>query len=74
MSGLSLSDLVVLSQPLERTIAYAVWYATLLWLPVRGLAAVLDHMRGVHTHTIHRAQLAQTGEGYGVGMNILPPM
>lgn len=53
MTAMSLfGDVSVFSMPLERTLVYALWYATLFWLPVRGAAAVIDLLTGRH----HRHQ------------------
>ncbi len=76
MTGMSLflSDLSILSLSLERTIVYALWYATLLWLPVRGAAALIDHRNGRHQQLDVRHQMATANESYCIGMNILPPL
>ena len=76
MTGMSLllSDLSILSLSLERTIVYALWYATLLWLPVRGAAALIDHRNGRHQQLDVRHQMVTANEGYCIGMNILPPL
>ena len=67
-------DLVVLSQPVQKTLVFAVWYAALLWLPVRGVAAALDHFRGVDDRQLRHAAVTRTGESYAIGMEVLPPM
>ena len=67
-----LADLAVLTQPLQRTLIYSLWYAALLWLPIRGMAAVVDR------HKVRVEQLAEQptarDERYHIGMPILPPM
>ena len=75
MSGLTfvLGDLELFALPVERTLVFALWYATLLWLPVRGVAAAIDHFRGVHPHHIP-VGAHHSGDAYGIGMEVLPPM
>ncbi len=63
------SDLTFLALPLERTIAYALWYSTMFWLPIRFLAARIDHRRAI---TIRDE--AVTDIGYRIGMDVVPPM
>ncbi len=55
----------------ERTIIYACWYSALFWLPVRGIAAMIDCRRGVGVGACNEA-LADPG--YRIGMDIEPPM
>jgi hypothetical protein len=55
--------------PIGKVIAVALFYVTLAWLPLRGMAALLLARR-------HRARRRRSNEwpGYHVGMKILPPM
>ena len=70
MSHLLLSsDLSFLALPLDRTIVYALWYSTILWLPIRLLAAVIDRRRAI---TIQDE--AVTDIGYRIGMDVVPPL
>ena len=70
MSHLLLSsDLSFLAFPLDRTIVYALWYSTILWLPIRLLAAVIDRRRAI---TIQDE--AVTDIGYRIGMDVVPPL
>ena len=70
---LLLGDVTNFSLHLERTIALAVWYSALFWLPVRGIAAMIDRRRGegVGVGMCHEAMAAP---GYRIGMDIVPPM
>ena len=73
--SLLLSDLSSFSMPLERTIVYAMWYSALLWLPIRGAAAVIDHFKpGHHSLAPEELEPATAGDSYCIGKEILPPM
>ncbi len=66
---LLLGDATIFSLAMERTIVYAVWYSALFWLPVRGIAAMIDSRRGLGFY-----DEAAVEPGYCIGMNVLPPM
>lgn len=57
----------------ERTIIYACWYSALLWLPVRGIAAMIDCRRGEGAG-VGLCNEAIADPGYRIGMDIEPPM
>ncbi len=59
----------MLSLSLERTIIYGLWYSALFWLPIRGIAAMIDSRRGLAFY-----DEAAVDPGYCIGMNVLPPM
>ena len=70
MSNLLLgADTSLLSITLLKTSVFAVWYATLFWLPVRGVCAVIDRRRGMAMYVKRAAE-----PGYRVGLDVLPPM
>lgn len=76
MTGISLllgDGLLV--QPIEQTMVWAVFYATLFWLPVRGVAAAIDRRsQGAHAYEArHRDRPAPHRPIYHLGMKILPP-
>lgn len=73
LSALGETPLLALS--LERTIIYALFYAALFWLPVRGAAALLDHWRGRGEPFFDDGLAAAREEGrtYHIGMKVLPP-
>ncbi len=76
MSDLLLfGDTTIFSLATERTIVYALWYSTLFWLPVRGIAAMIDCRRGVGVGVgVGVCDEAMSDPGYRIGMDILPPM
>jgi hypothetical protein len=61
--------------PIEQTMVWAVFYATLFWLPVRGVAAVFQRRSAdAGDYKLrHQEQLASSRPVYHVGMKILPP-
>ncbi len=61
----------ILPLAVERTIIYACWYSALFWLPVRGIAAMIDARRVVG---VGMCRQAMTDPGYRIGMDIVPPM
>ena len=77
-----MSDLLLLGDattilPLfvERTIIYACWYSALFWLPVRGLAAMIDGRCGVGARGgVDLCDEVMADSGYRIGMDIEPPM
>ncbi len=75
MTGISelLNELSGLSMPMERTIIYALFYSTLFWLPVRGVAAMLDHWHARH-HRLTPQELTSGTDHYCIGKEILPPL
>jgi len=56
---------------LERLIIYACWYSALFWLPIRGIAAMIDCRRGIG---IGVCDEVEADPGYRIGMDILPPL
>lgn len=54
---------------LERLIIYACWYSALFWLPIRGIAAMIDCRRGIGV-----CDEVEADPGYRIGMDILPPL
>ena len=66
---LLLGDATILSLAVDRTIVYALWYSALFWLPVRGIAAMIDCRRALGVWDDMTAE-----PGYCVGMDVLPPM
>ena len=74
MSDLLLfGDVTHLSLYLERTLALAVWYSVLFWLPVRVIAAMIDRRRGVDVG-VGVCHEAMADPAYRIGMDIVPPM
>ncbi len=70
MSDLLLGDDTTLLSPvLLKTGVYALWYATLFWLPVRAFCDLFDRRRAAGGHDETAVET-----GYRVGMNVLPPM
>ncbi len=76
-----MSDLLLLGDattilPLfvERTIIYACWYSALFWLPVRGIAAMIECRCGVVGADAGLCNEALADPGYRIGMDIEPPM
>ena len=73
MFGISLllgDGFVVL--PMEQTLIWALFYSTLLWLPARGVAAVVDRCRG-HDGELELEEETTGDPCYHIGMRILPP-
>ena len=62
--------------PIEQLAVWVLFYSALFWLPVRGLAALVDHSRArecdEYMNVVPAA--APGDDGYCIGMNILPPM
>ncbi len=56
---------------LERTIIFACWYSALFWLPVRGIAALIDGRRCIGVGVCDEVE---ADPGYRIGMDILPPL
>ncbi len=67
-----LGDTTIFSLPLEKTLVYAMWYATLFWLPVRLICGLIDRHRII---TAYAGPIA-VGDtaGYAIGLPIEPPM
>ena len=66
-----LGDTIV-SFPLETTLFYTLWYATLFWLPARLICGLIDRHRII---TAYAGPLAVGNtSGYAIGMPIEPPM
>lgn len=59
--------------PMEQTFIWVLFYSTLFWLPVRGVAALFDHMTG-RRHIGELDEEAQAEPAYHLGMKILPPL
>jgi hypothetical protein len=63
--------------PFEQTMVWAVFYATLFWLPVRGVVAVFERgsnrRLGFEYEFEHEEQRASRRPDYHLGMKILPP-
>jgi hypothetical protein len=65
--------------PLEQTMIWAVFYATLFWLPVRGVVAVFErhaHDDADYEYELEAGPRRRSTRGrpaYHVGMKILPP-
>ena len=61
---------------LAKTVVYAMWYSAWLWLPVRGVAALIDleryHARVARFYNHSQARLRP--DSYRIGMNIPPPI
>ena len=66
-----LAEFTVLVQPLSKTILYWAWYSTLLWIPVRLMAALIDR-RKLRVEEV--AEEVGGAETYRIGKPILPPM
>jgi hypothetical protein len=60
--------------PLEQTIVWALFYSTLFWLPVRGVAAVVDRCRGRYLQLDLLEDDAAPEPVYHLGKSILPPL
>ena len=66
-----LADITVLSQPVQKTLVFALWYSALLWIPVRGMATLIDRRRARAAQPVEQPG---SDPGYRIGMEILPPM
>ncbi len=66
---LLLGDATIFSLAMERTIVYAVWYSALFWLPVRGIAAMIDYRRALGV-----CEEVTADPAYRIGMDVVPPM
>ena len=67
-----LGDTMIFSFPLEKTLAYGMWYATLFWLPTRLVCGLIDRHR-IITGYDGPITVGDTA-AYGIGMPIEPPM
>ena len=65
-------DTMIFSFPLEKTLVFGMWYATILWLPVRLVCGLIDRHR-IITAYAWQATAGNTA-GYCIGMPIEPPM
>lgn len=73
MSHLMLfGDTMIFSLPLERTLVYAMWYATMFWLPVRLICAMIDRRRIITDYD--GPLVVGESSGYRIGMDVEPPM
>ena len=72
MSYLMLVGDTMVSFPLEKTLVYTLWYATLFWLPVRFVSAMIDRHRVIAQYDGPR--VVGDTVGYCMGMNVEPPM
>ena len=71
MGYLMLVGDTMVSFPLEKTLVYTLWYATLFWLPVRLICGLIDHHRII---TGHAGPIVVGNTGYAIGIPIEPPM
>ena len=76
MNGILLLGGGMVMPPIEQLVVWILFYSTLFWLPVRGLAALVDHCRGHGDADCEQVvRVPAVGEpGYCIGMHILPPM
>ncbi len=72
MSYLMLVGDTMVSFPLEKTLVYTLWYATLFWLPVRLICGLIDRRRIITAYAGPVAIGATSG--YAIGLPIEPPM
>ena len=73
MAGISLLlGANFLALPIEQTMVWALFYSTLFWLPVRGVAAAIDRCRDRHVLT-HLDEEFAPQPCYHIGMKVLPP-
>ena len=72
MGYLMLVGDTMVSFPLEKTLVYTLWYATLFWLPVRLICGLIDRHR-ILTAYAGPVAIGATS-GYAIGMPIEPPM
>lgn len=65
-------DTMIFSVPLERTLVFGMWYATMFWLPVRLICGLIDRHRIITCYATPVA-VGDTA-GYCIGMPVEPPM
>jgi hypothetical protein len=74
MAGISLLlGASVLALPVEQTMVWALFYSTLFWLPVRGVAAAIDRCRDHRHMFVELDEEAAPQPCYHIGMKVLPP-
>ena len=66
-----LPELAVLTQPIQKTLVYSLWYAALFWIPIRVFAALVDRRKLRIERVVDQPA---TDESYRIGMEILPPL